>query len=227
MNKFEKLRKELSDIHQRFLEGEQTLESVKEEILTYESFIKNFFTKEGHGLEVNFIFNEIGKKTEPEYRMESVDLSKAHEVYSEYIGGMMNFINDIVSANVMSESEEIASLQEKFNRAKENDSMFIESLCTKYVEKGDYLVSEASSNIAFLIDFIPEMNILVNYCESTAGKVTGREDQLSKDSLSMVYESVSHYCNYILNEAIDVYESINETLNGKPEESPKEVFKLF
>jgi hypothetical protein len=224
MNKFEKLRKELSDIHQSFLEN-PTLESVKEEIACYESFIKNFFTKEGHGLEVKFIFND--KRDNSEVRLESTDLSKVQEVYSEYIGGMMNFINDIVSANVISESEEVSSLQEKFNRAKENDSQFIESLCTKYVEKGDYLLTEASGNIAFLIDFIPEMNILLNYCESTASKVAGREDQLSKDSLSMVYESVSHYCNYVINESINVYESIDNILNGKPDEGPKEVFKLF
>jgi hypothetical protein len=222
MTKYEKLRKELFDIHQNFLNRDCTLESVGIELLDYTKYIKNFYLEEGKNL-----LNVLNDVKDSDIKIESVDLVKVNEIYSEYIGGMMSFINEIVSANVVSESEEITSLQEKFNRAKENDSQFIESLSSKYAGKDNYLMVEACSNIAYMVDFIPEMKILLTYCENTENKVRGREDQLSKDSLSMIYESVSHYCNYILNEAINVYESIENTYNGKPEETSKEEFKLF
>ena len=222
MTKYEKLRKELSDIHQNFLNKDCTLESVGTELLDYTKYIKNFYLEEGKNL-----LNVLNDVKDSDIKIESVDLVKVNEIYSEYIGGMMSFINEIVSANIVSESEEITSLQEKFNRAKENDSQFIESLSSKYAGKDNYLMVEACSNIAYMVDFIPEMKILLTYCENTENKVRGREDQLSKDSLSMIYESVSHYCNYVLNEVINVYESIENTYNGKPKETSKEEFKLF
>lgn len=223
MNRFEKLRNDLSDIRKRFSENSITLESVKEELTTYESFIKNMFLSKEEG---NHIWNIY--KNERDITFESSDLYQVKDVYSEYISGMMNFMDEIISVGTVTESTETSKLEEKFAKAKSNDSTFIESLCEKYVKKEEVPMSHALGNVAFLVDFVDEMKVLGNYCESMTTKAGNTASELSKESLEMLYESVVHYCQFMIKEAIDMYESIDVKLNGENVDSKEtEVFKLF
>lgn len=224
MHKFEKLHSKLSEILSMD-EGNKTLESVKTELTCYESFIKELFAVTGEGKNIATIFESTTDET---VTVECVDLYKVKDVYSEYIGGMMNFMEEILSANTLNESEELQGLEEKFSKAKSNDEKFIESLCTKYTETETLPLTEATGNITFLVDFVPELNVVKNYCESMTSKVGTRTDELSTGSLNMLYESVSHYCHKMISESLKIYESIDSIKNGETVGSEeKEVFKLF
>ena len=223
MNKFEKMKENLKEIHEKYSEGNKTLELVNEELNDYKSFIKDFFSNKN---ERKNIYSLYENSEDLENVVECTDLYKVSSVYAEYLEGMLSFIYEIMDANVVTESEKLSVLNKKFSKAKSNDSEFIESLCDKYVKKEELPITEATGNIAFLAEFIPELDSLYEHCSRVTNNGV-RSDELSTGSLAMLYESVTHYSYNTIMNAINIYESIDESVNMKNTNNEKEVFKLF
>ena len=116
------------------------------------------------------IEKSLGGNLTEEKSIFCADITNNHKVYMEYVDGMMKFIYDINNIVVNeSTSEELEKFSSKFESAKKNDSLFIESLFTGELSKpSDKPLSEAVSNIEFLIEFVPSLNkikksILLNF----------------------------------------------------------------
>lgn len=225
--------KELNSHHNNFKNSEINIDNLVKSIEYYESFIPSFFSKSGEASGIKHMYESIQLQLDNEKTIDCVNLQHGSEIYKEYIEGMTNFIKDIAYITANDNSTELHTFTEKFNSAKERDSLFINSLYdgSELNPITNTVLSEAVSNIEFLIDFIPELNNIKKDCISIYESYSVREtsvDQLINDSMKMLYESVDNYCYNTISNIVTTYEKINDVLNNKTQEEyepPK--FELF
>ena len=149
--------------------------------------------------------------------IESVDIDHANHIYQEYFEGMQSFIDDIMLIN---ENVELEKFDEQVKTAKSKDFMFIEF--------------ESTKKIKFLIDFKPQISkfkeICTNYQESLSDESENSKNELLKESLDLLYESIDEYCYKTILNVVESFSDITAVLSGdihtanKPE---KPDFKLF
>ena len=128
--------------------------------LTYiESFIPEFFSKDGEEKGIRKMYKDIRVAMESSSlnnEVPCIDIHHGHCIYKEYLEGMSSFINDI---NALDEDTELPEFEEKLTTARSNDSAFVKSLyggSLNAVESAS--LADATSNIEFLVDFIPDIS---------------------------------------------------------------------
>lgn len=216
-------------------EAEKSINLLIDQIDMYEASIPEFFSVTGEAEGIKKMYKEIekslgGNLTE-EKSIFCADITNNHKVYMEYVDGMMKFIYDINNIVVNeSTSEELEKFSSKFESAKKNDSLFIESLFTGELSKPSVKpLSEAVSNIEFLIEFVPSLNKIKNDCivlsESVIDDSNATKKELINHSLEMLYESVDNYSYNVLKNIVECYYNINDVLFN--EEKPKDESKKF
>lgn len=233
MEKLNSFLEKLNEKHNN-LNSNISIDSLVDNMKFYESFIPEFFSKNGESDGIKSVYSAIKENMVNEKSIISSDITKSGYIYKEYMEGMISFINDI-SNTVMTESvNDLNTYKEKFEKAKEKDSLFIDSLYNgKLNEQLEMPLSEAVCNIEYLIDFIPELTIMKNQCvdlnESFNDIKESDKKSLINNSLNMLYESVDNFCYSTIKNIITTYSNIydklfNESSNDKEEEI---VFKLF
>lgn len=214
---------------------ESTIENLSEAIIYYENFIPDFFSSNGEAKAITEMYSTIREMYESgnEKTIECIDISKSTGMYLEYMEGMISFINDIKNINVSESGADIEAFTEKFNRAKEKDSLFIDSLYNgKLTETVTMPLSEAVGNIEFLIDFIPNLKTMKTNCcvvKESLETANSSNQSLLNDSIEMLCESVNNFCYTTISNVLDVYTNIQNAINGVSvtEKAPKDKFELF
>ena len=214
-------------------EGKFTEEVFNNNIEFYESFIPEFFSKTGEAENIRKMYTEL-KKDKNEYKsINCISLTESATIYAEYIDGMTKFINDIQETEITESADALTPFNEKFNNAKQNDSAFIESLFNgKLTEERDTVLTEAVSNVEFVIDFIDNIKDMKSRCDMIKESVNNDNEvkkELLQNCYNMLCESVNNYCFNVLKSVINTYHNINDSLysENKKSEIKEEGFKLF
>lgn len=221
--------------HENFKTESKNIESLIKDIEFYESFIPNFFSCNGEAKGIKVMYESIRQNLDNEKTVTCIDVNKSSHIYNEYIEGMMTFIKDIDHLVITENCDEINSYKEKFEKAKDKDSIFIESLYDgRLNEKIDMPLSEAVSNIEFLIDFISQLKTIKENCSSLYEIVINNKQETKKEllneSVNMLFESVDNYCYSTIKNIINIYSNIDDKLNNviNESESNKSItFKLL
>ena len=224
----------LDSQHEKFTTGSITLESLINDIEFYESFIPEFFSKNGEAKGIRVMYESIRENIGNEKTIMCVDVHRSASIYREYMEGMVSFITEI-SNNMMTESaHELNDYAEKLERARTKDSLFIDSLYNgKLNEHIDTVLSEAVMNVEFLIDFIPQLNLMKESCKNLYTTVNytaeNKERTLIDSCMNMLFESVDNYCYSTVKNIVSTYKDIHEKLSetGTVTESEDISFKLF
>lgn len=224
----------LDSQHEKFKTESVNIDSLINGIDFYESFIPDFFSKNGEANGIRAMYKGIRESLENEKTINAIDVNKSAEIYNEYMEGMIEFILDISNITFVEACDELKIFEEKFEKAKEKDCIFIESLYDgKLNEETEMVLSEAVSNIEFLIDFIPQLKTMKERCinlnESFKNKTENQEIELVNKSLEMLYESVNNYCYSTVKNIVTTYYDINDKLfNVTPSSNEeKPMFQLF
>ena len=222
--------------HESFVNGDKTLNSLIDSISCYESAIPEFFSKTGEAEGVKAMYAGIRKSLDNEKTISCIDLNNTYNIYNEYVEGMSSFISDISELAAMESTTDLSKVKANFEKAKSSDSIFIESLYDgklKENEKSEMPLSEAVTNVEFLIDFIPLLSSLKEKCTTLTESVnnTGENEcsQLLNDSLVMLFESVDNYCYKTISQIVSTYSEINDRLFNESTETKVEIpmYQLF
>ena len=223
--------------HETFKNGEMTIESLLDNIACYESFIPEFFSKTGEADGIREMYTGIRNNLDNEKTIMCIDINNTANIYNEYMEGMSKFITDITAIEITEATNELTVFKENFNVAKQNDSIFIESLYDgklKENEKMEVPLSEAVANIEFLIDFIPQMSMIKESCislyNSTKEQPNNDCAELVNDGLKMLFESVDKYCYSTISNIVTTYSDIKDKLfneNTEDDTDGKPVYQLF
>ena len=221
----------LDDKHEELKSITETYDRVCEEIAFIESVIPEFFSNSGEGEGIRSMYKTIKVKMEsPLYdiKVSCPDINRGSHIYNEYVEGMIQFIDDIGTIN---ESVELNAFEEKFTVARDKDNVFVNSLYGGNLNKSvDTLVSEATSNIEFLIDFIPQLKDLKSKCDLVHESVMdddSAKSKLFKESSDMLFESVSNYCYNTVKNIFECYTQIQDKIGNTKHEKVIPEFVLF
>ena len=209
---------ELNKKHEELKNVTETYNRLCEEIEFIESVIPEFFSNQGEADGIRNMYKTIKVKMESplfDIRVSCPDINRGSHIYNEYVEGMIQFINDIENIN---ESVELDTFEEKFTVARDKDSLFVNSLYGGNLNKSvDTLVSEATSNVEFLIDFIPQIKELKEKCENVHSLITDEDtakSKLFKESSDMLFESVSNYCYNTVKNIFECYTKIQDEIGN-------------
>lgn len=208
----------LDQKHEEFLSKEKTLENFISGIEVYESVIPTFFSASGEANGIKSMYQLIKEYMPDEKHIVCTDVNKGASIYNEYLEGMMKFIHQINETDFAALEGSDVSFTEKLNKAKSNDSAFIESLYGGTVNENIELVlSEAAQNVEFLIDFIPQLKSLKSMCTTLVTECTQDSIEIKKDliqeSLKMLFESAENYSYKTLHNIMETYYGIQTALH--------------
>lgn len=220
----------LDENHEAY-KTEKASDKVIKELTFFESFIPNFFSTAGEAESIKRIYRGIKEKEITE-KVSCVDVNKGSHIYHEYMDGMIQFINDIKNVEMCENANQIDQYADQFARAKQNDSVFIESINGGNLNENVELdIQEATSVLEYLIDFIPEISSLKQNCVNMQESYTSFEDekknQLVQNCMNMFYESVDDYCYKTLRNIINTYYDINNALFHENTNDNKQPFVLL
>lgn len=235
MDKLNSFMLNLDSHHENFKTESQNIDSLIGSIEFYESFIPDFFSKTGEAKAIKEMYNGIKQTMDLERTVICSDVNAGAHIYREYMEGMISFINDIAQTVITESCDELKTYEEKFEKAKQKDAMFIESLYDgKLTAKTETVLSEAVANVEFLIDFIPELQTMKKQCQSLYESFKDEQNEEKKSlldgSLNMLFESVDNYCYSTISNIVSVYTDIQNTLNNQNTQqviSQPTSFKLF
>ena len=222
----------LKSKHDEFKQIPDTHERVLQEISFIESVIPEFFSNRGEADSIKNMYKEIREAKESplfDKKIPYIDINRGSHIYTEYVDGMIEFINDIHNIN---ESATMNSFEDKFMTAREKDEIFVNSLYGGNLNKAvETDLTEATSNIEFLIDFIPELKVIREKCDKVYSDSLSDSDEsakgkLIKESSDMLFESVTNYCYNTVCHIFECYDDIQKSLHDVPVKN-KEEFTLF
>lgn len=220
---------EFDEQYRQFRENNITFESFMDELSYYERYIPQFFSKKGEAPAIRKMYTDI-KESKNHVSVPIVETASA--IYSDYLDGMVVFVNEVSKATSVQESA-FDALHDKFEKARKNDSVFVESIYGGSLNQPvDMVLTEACQNIEYLIDFMPRIQTIKNQCQAlyeSADYITDESTKsLMNDSLGLLYESVSHYCYNTLRNVLITYEKIEDSLHdGSSSDVTTEQFVLL
>lgn len=211
---------------------EKTKEIVISEYDAYLKLIPDFFSSHGEANGIRDMYKKLKELDGVRDRVIPViDLSKVGNIYVEYYTGMCDFVDEVIekatSSGVTSE------LTEALELAKKGDPQFVDSLFGgKNGERVDTRLTEAVTNIEYLIDFIEVLNIMKLNAQRFYGTAASvKDNDCVRESVKLLATSAGIYCSKLLAEIFADYTKITNTLNNKfesPMENPEQQeLKLF
>lgn len=233
MEKINTFIQNLDNQHESFTKENVNINSLLDNLAFYESFIPEFFSKNGESEGIKKVYKSIKENMGSEKSIISSDITKSGYIYKEYMEGMTSFINDIFNTAITESTDELKSYKEKFEKAKEKDSLFINSLFNGSLnEQVEMPLSEAVCNLEYLIDFIPELSDMKEKCsnlnESYNNIDNNEKEALINNSLNMLFESVDNYCYSTIKNIVTTYSEIQDKLfNETVQNNNVNNFKLF
>lgn len=212
---------------------ERSIDDLDAILTFYEAFIPDFFSKDGEADEIKNIYKKI-KENGKDLYVQTIDLNKGSMIYQDYLDGMYQFIDDIFSISSKKNVENNDEYEEKFERAKSNDSLFIKSLFGGSLNKSiEIPVEEAVSSVEYLIDFMGQIKEMRDRCKDSFNKynaqglVNSTDNNLLSSSIQMLLTSVEDYCYTTLITILSSYECIKKVLSNDMSKKEVPKFQLF
>lgn len=188
------------------------------EMTNYDSFITEFFSESGEANNIKTLFSDIRKRENLNKDMSIIPSKDIANIYSEYLEGMSKFIEDIKSCEI-TDDKSIALYEEKFNKAKKNDALFIESLFDgKLNETKQVNLKESVNELSNMIEFKDKLSEYTEYCKNIYESLEDNEDTKSallRNSATMLIESISNYCCHMIKNTINVYNTTKDIIDNK------------
>lgn len=150
----------------------------------------------------------------------AVDLTESLNIYTEYLDGMIKFINDIKNVNI-NEGEDLEKYSDKFNLAKKNDFTAIESLFGGSTNEAvDMTLERAVSNVDFLVDLLPSIKSFYGELHQVSEACKDIEEETKSALLSkcidLMKDSIDHFCESALRNSFSSYESMINAIYHEP-----------
>jgi hypothetical protein len=220
------LLRELETHHNKFKNAHKSLETFNRDIEFYEKFIPYFFSKNGDADNIKNVYENITYDYEDgcEKTISCINVNKCYDVYKEtWLDGMYQFISDIRESS----DDNLENLSRTLTIAEHNNPVFLTGLYNGEVEEcpiEEMPLSEAVSNIEFLIDFIPQLSLLKEECLHTVNTIVNGDYSKDKqnmliESLNLLYNSIDDYCYGTLKNILEDYDKINTALFESTESS--------
>ena len=226
--------KAISEIEQKYTDlilTETTVESCTEFLSYLESVIPEFFSRNGEAEGIHKMYDFMSE-SDNDLVVDCVDVRESAKIYSEYIEGMNKFIQEIKESGSNADASNMPEIEVKLETASTNDGIFISSIFGGAVNsKKETTIKEASDNIEYLIDFIPQIKgfkeSVVDITEAVklTPKYSQEQEKLLTESLEMLYKSISNYCKSNIINIFETYNDINESINN-PASNVEEGFVL-
>jgi hypothetical protein len=208
-----------------------TLEGCTEFLSYLESVIPEFFSRNGEAAGIHKMYDFISEGTD--LKIECVDVRNSANIYTEYVDGMKAFIDEVKESGDINDFAQMKEIEVKLENASANDMIFIESIFGGAVnDKKETSITEASDNIEYLIEFIPEIGRYKSELEATTEAVnltpkhSDNHEKLLMESLSMLYKSVATYCKDNVVNIFETYNNIIHEIDNPKESSETSDYKL-
>jgi hypothetical protein len=200
--------------------------TLEKELKAYKDIIPEFFSRNGEATGIRNLYEKINDTEYSNKVINSIDLNVTESIYDDYLNGMYTFIQDLNTA-VVRESDNVDEYEEKLSTAKENDSVFIESIFGGNLNPSiESSVKEATDNLEVLINFIPKIDnfynksIILNESMNNGNKLVG-------DSIELICESVGNYTYNVIKNIMTTYYDIIESFEEKSKEKKIPNYKLY
>lgn len=204
-----------------YVNEETCINSLTDELHSYRNLIPEFFSKNGESRGIRKMYENVKNPVYSECTIISPDLNMSQNIYEEYVDGMVNFIRDLDRS--VTENTGVEKFEEKLNTAKKNDKLFVESLFGGDNNSDiELTLEEAVQNLEILVDFIPKLDNIYNRCTELKESVSDEND-LVKESLNMLYESIGNFCYNEVRSIMDTYYSINDIFISETVEIPQDI----
>lgn len=229
------MKKAIESINQKYsdlvLSNSITLEGCTEFLSYLESVIPEFFSRNGEAAGIHKMYNYISEGTE--LTVECVDVRRSANIYNEYVSGMNEFIDEVKNSGNITDDAQMKDIEVKLETASANDVIFVDSIFGGAVnDKKETSITEASDNIEYLIEFIPEISRFKSELEATTEavnltpKYSDNQEKLLTESLSMLYKSISTYCKDNVINIFETYSDIIEKIENPDKASETSDYKL-
>lgn len=204
-------------------------ESLSAERACFTEFVEDFFSKDGEVSNIKTMYESLDHQlyTSDENKKAVINLEHAKDIYSEYLRGMVKFVQEVCSYDENTDVNVLEACEEPLNVAKEKDHMFIESIKDRsdlnpMVERSTK--ERFASVLPEMIDFTESMKEQERIC-NTLLEESGKDipDGIKKESLRLLFESVSYYwlnsLKNMVTEYTDVYTECMDANENKEDES--------
>lgn len=203
-----------------------SLEKCTDFLSFLESTIPAFFSKNGEADSIHRMYDYLSDGSD--IKLECVDVRTGSQIYTEYMAGMTQFINEIKGCSSFNE-DKMQDIELKMENASANDGIFVDSIFGGATNaKKEITIVEASDNIEYLIDFIPEIKRLkddvtaITEAVELTPKVSDNHEKLLTESLNMLYKSVANYCKDNIINIFETYHDIMDKIDNPVVDSPSE-----
>jgi len=188
-------------------------ESMDKEICCYESFIPDFFYKNGNETNIRHMYAALKEDRFTESTIEAVDLYESRRIYDDYYSGMKKFVTEILALDTGITTESVDSYRDNLDKAKNADAGFLKEIFGgKYNASREMPITEAVKNLEFLIDFIPSMG---DMRKASQVMLEGANDgDLTRESVGVLCNSLCRYCYESIKTTINTYGMIDEKINA-------------
>lgn len=229
--------KDFEDGHNSFkTKCKSSYETVISEATYFTDSIKNFFSNNGEAAGIKSMYESIKEDmiSDSPKVISCVDINIGSSMYKEYVEGMVKFIDDFKNAIMENKADELSKLKEQLSVAKNNDSIFVESIYGGQLNSiKETRLDDAICNIEYLIEFNDDISNMINECTAIHESFESIDDSEDKDSLieaaNLLYESIDNFSFKTLNNIFKTYCSINDSLSSPVAEplTKEPVYKLF
>lgn len=181
----------------------------------YLHFVRVFFSSSqpvsgilGEGNYIKTLYNKVSKLSYTKNIPINITFSPlSFSTYNEYITGMNQFVNDIISAVTSNDTHMIELFIKQIESAKQNDQKFINDIISKTSREVE--ISESLDILNQLVDFKDSIKILLNIIISYENiNKESIDSKLVYDAIKLLTNSINNYCYKVLNTFLDSYDLI-------------------
>jgi len=215
---------ELNNINECYLNSECSLECAIDTLSKYKDIIPKFFSDNGEAKGIIDLYNAVKNNDKTDSWYHCCDLNIAHDKYSNYLGGMTKFMNDLNSACCEDKCDE--AMLNKINTGISRDPMFIESILGGEMNKcQDMVATDAICNLEYLIDFIPHLTSYIGLFKQAAIDYDLTKEPVKK-AIKMLSNSICLYTFSVIHLLFELYGKLRKVY-CEPQVTNNEEKKAF
>lgn len=219
---------------ERIFNNTNDVNTIKEESLKelsfYASAIPEFFSYNNEAVRIKNMYKKL---KELDYTRNKVipciNVKCASYIYREYLDGMINFIIDY-HKKICCNSEDLPLMEKQLQTAIQGDPLFIDSLFGgKNNEITEEELTDAVSNVEFLVDFLEFLKYMENNIHQVYNHCCEQNSENTSitNCIRLIANSTCCFSNRIISAIMNIYEDINNTLDGNIKVSVDTSFKVF
>lgn len=199
------------------------------ELDCYINIIPDFFSYKNEAIKIKELYKKLKELDYARNKVIScVNIDCAGYLYKEYFDGMYSFI-DRFFKEVSSNSENVSLMEKQLQTAIQGDPLFIDSLFGgKNNEPVEVELTTAIKNVEYLVDFLD----LLKGMKQMVADVCNRASELSTYEhcvtvVKLIVTSVCTFSNLTISGIMDIYDSIQCSIDNKTTNKDAHSFKVF